>query len=263
MSVLKSINLLLPNNHSWFSEPFLNFLSPLGKRRNDQISFTPSNSAYLPEITLTTASVPNARAIFNLSEKSLEIEISNRTGQERTSPEIYQPIHLEEFLKRIELLELQRLDHVGFNLPWFTGVHPDVLKLRNVLAEQSAYYLFPTGQAWDFILPATENEILTNDIDLSKNRYPKFEIVSFEKSSMPLIQIDLSVRTRFEELKILFPEGIIDQDLKNIWVYLTNPYGIDICVVIGEKRNGDWSDFFSGHRLLAGETPNNKDSSVF
>ena len=95
-------------------------------------------------------------------------------------------------------LELQRLDHVGFNLPWFTGVHPD------------------------------------------------------------------SVRTRFEELKILFPEGIIDQDLIIIWVYLTNPYGIDICVVIGEKRNGDWSDFFSGHRLLARETPkNNKESSVF
>jgi len=47
----------------------------------------------------------------------------------------------------------------------------------------------------------------------------------------------------------LFPEGIADTALKNVWVYLKNPYGVDICLVIGEHEDGDWSDFFEGHRL--------------
>jgi hypothetical protein len=40
--------------------------------------------------------------------------------------------------------------------------------------------------------------------------------------------------------------------LKNVWVYLTNPYGIDVCLVIGEHQGKDWSGFFEGHRLANG-----------
>lgn len=54
----------------------------------------------------------------------------------------------------------------------------------------------------------------------------------------------------FAQIKYIFPEGIADSELRNVWVYLENPYGIDICLVLGEN-SADWSDPFTGHRLTA------------
>jgi len=142
---------------------------------------------------------------------------------------------------------LARLDHVGFNLPWFEdGVHPEILKLRKLLAPASAYYLFPTGENWDFILPASKAEITSNSIDLSKDRHPKFEIVSFDMTSTPLVQIDCAVQQPYEAIKQRFPEGIPEDNLKDTWVAIQNPYGIDIFFVIGELKDKDWSGFLRG-----------------
>lgn len=32
-------------------------------------------------------------------------------------------------------------------------------------------------------------------------------------------------------------------------VYLVNPYGVDICFVVGEVNEGDWSHLSRGYRL--------------
>jgi len=81
-------------------------------------------------------------------------------------------------------------------------------------------------------------------------RRPKLEIVSFDKSSTPIIQFDCIVDTSYDKIVQLFPEGIAENDLRNVWVYLSNPYHLDICFVVNENRGGDWSEFFSGHRLM-------------
>jgi hypothetical protein len=194
--------------------------------------------------------VTKPTVVFNIPNNTVEVIIENKTGQERKSPETYKHIDIEDFIKRIRHLELVRLDHVGFNLPWFDGVHPDIFMLRKELGQRSAYYRYPTGEEWDFILPASQDEIRSDVVDFEKDRYPKFEIVSFDKCSTPLIQIDFSVRENFKDLAALFPEGVLDKNLKNIWVYVTNPYGLDLCFVVGEHKDGDWSKFFSGNRLV-------------
>jgi hypothetical protein len=72
--------------------------------------------------------------------------------------------------------------------------------------------------------------------------------VSFEKSSKPIIQIDCITTIDYKKLKALFPEAIADDELKNVWVYLDNPYELDICLVLNEPGS-DWSSFFEGNRL--------------
>lgn len=245
---LQSVDLQLPNFDQAFGDKFLSLLAPFGRRSDNTLRFTPSNPNFLPQIAFKLSDT-TPKAIFNLSGETIEIDIANKTGQQKQSPETYRPIPIGECTDRLQNTELVRLDHIGFNLPWFKDVHPDILMLRQELAARCAYFRFPTGEEWDFIIPATTEEISAKDIDLTKDRYPKLEIVSFDKASTPLIQIDFSVRRPFTELIQLFPEGIADAELKNVWVYLKNPYDIDICLIIGEHKDGDWSDFFEGHRL--------------
>ncbi len=251
MNLLTKIAFHLPNNDHVFGDELLSFLAAFGKRDGDQIVLHKSDQNFVPNIAFELSQIIKPEVSFITSDHQITLAISNKTGQEQKSPETYQPISIDIFKARMAELELARLDHVGFNLPWLEGVHPDIATLRKTLPKQSAYYRFPTGEEWDFILPATEEEVRTNVIDLTKDRHPKLEVVSFKKSSTPLIQIDFTVRERFEKLTLLFPEGIADNHLKNVWVYLTNPYGIDICLVAGEYQDGDWSEFFSGNRLSA------------
>ena len=93
------------------------------------------------------------------------------------------------------LPRIPRLDHVGFNLPWFgRAVHPAIADLRNRLKQVCLYHLFLTGEPWDFIIPGELAKIRKLDaIDYNQIRRPKFEIVSFDRASTPLVQIDLSV----------------------------------------------------------------------
>lgn len=188
---------------------------------------------------------------FKLGEETIQVELTNKTGQERKSPETYTPIEIGDLVNRLGSIQLTSLDHLGFNLPWFDGLHPEIAKLRKQLAPHCAYYRFPTGEDWDFVLPASKLELENTSLDLSKVRRPKLEIVSFEKASIPIVQIDFLVESQFKEILRLFPEGIAVPELKNVWVYLTNPCGIDICLVIGEEDGLDWSAFFDGHRLVS------------
>jgi hypothetical protein len=251
MSYLTTVNFGLPLVHETFGRQVLTLLAPFGDVDTDMVRFESSGSNFLPQISFHLSSAQTPTVKFDTLE-TLEVELTNVTGEDRQSPEVYTPIEIDELFARLPTSTFRKLDHVGFNLPWFNGVHPQVSKLRESLALKCAYYRFPTGEEWDFILPATAQEIEGRVIDLSIERRPKLEIVSFDKSSTPLIQIDFSVSLKFEEIRKLFSEGIADFSLKNVWVYLKNPYGIDICLVIGEEGDEDWCAFFEGHRLLKG-----------
>lgn len=248
MQVLKSVIFELPKNFV-FGDQLLKLLAPFGLSEADSIIFKKSDPAFMPHISFRLAEVSVPVVVFTVEGSQSRIEVTNKTGKERQSPEVYTPLATREVIQRMANTAFVRLDHVGFNLPWFDGVHPDILSLRHNLATHTAYYRFPTGEPWDFILPATPGEIQANTIDLTKDRHPKLEIVSFDKSSTPLIQIDFSVNQPFEKIRQLFPEGLADNTLKNVWVYLENPYSIDVCLVIGGHGGKDWSTFFEGHRL--------------
>ncbi len=239
----------LPDYDPAYANKLLGLLEIFGARQGDTVLFDASNPDFIPRLGIGTADTQTPRALFDLGSEQIAVDITNQTDQERRNPETYSAITIDDFTARTADVQFLRLDHVGFNLPWFDGVHPEIIKLRQKLALQCAYYRFPTGEDWDFILPATPGEIKSGAIDLNQDRHPKLEIVSFDKCSIPLIQIDCSTDRSFEQIVALFPEGIADDFLKNVWVYVENPYGLDICFVVGEHTGEDWSSFFAGHRL--------------
>jgi len=249
MDLLKEIKLILPTKDKSFETLFLDFLANLGNRENGKIEFASSNGKFLPVISLNFQGARVPKAVFECKDP-VEIELINKTDQDKKSPHVYSPIELSVFINRMANIRINKLDHVGFNIPWFDGVSPDIITLRKELSDKSLYYLFPTGENWDFILPGSEQDIISNKANLTVPRYPKLEIVSFTKSSTPLIQFDISTNEKHDQIAKLFPEGIIDSELKNVWVYIENKFGLDICFVINENHDKDWGEFFEGHRLL-------------
>jgi hypothetical protein len=112
------------------------------------------------------------------------------------------------------------------------------------------YHRFPSGEPWDFIIPGNRDEIaLQEAVDYTMVRRPKLEIVSFDKASTPLLQFDIQMNTSYEILQGLFPEALDDPLVRNLWIYLGNPYGLDICLVANEFSEQDWSDYFAGSRI--------------
>jgi hypothetical protein len=195
------------------------------------------------------------KADFVLATNTIvSVDITNITGMDRKNPSSYCQLELEDVRGRFVKndLEISGIDHVGFNLPWFNGgIHPAIGDLRNRLKLSCLYHTFPTGEPWDFIIPGKLAETRRQKaIDYEQIRKPKFEIVSFDKASTPLVQIDVASKKKYEELSSLFPEALDDQNMKNIWIYLRNPSDIDICLVINESTEGDWSSFFKGHRIV-------------
>ena len=75
--------------------------------------------------------------------------------------------------------------------------------------------------------------------------------MSFDLCSRPLIQIDTECSCGKEAVPGLFPEGLYDPSIGNVWVYLSAPLDIDICIVVGVRDGGAWSGFFRNHRCLS------------
>ncbi|MBP6993685.1 hypothetical protein KBB12_00395, partial [Candidatus Woesebacteria bacterium] len=125
-------------------------------------------------------------------------------------------------------------------------------QLRNRLQDKCLYHTFPSGEPWDFILPGSVEEISGQiAVDYTKVRKPKFEIVSFANCSKPLVQIELEIDLKYSQIVELFPEGICVPEARNVWVYLENPYTIDFCLVLNEKTQEDWSDYFQNSRVIS------------
>jgi hypothetical protein len=250
-SVLDEIRLVFPGRELAFGRAFLGCIAAFGTLEGDCCRLNPSDARYLPVVSVGLGDVAVVTAEFIGDQGRRGIPLVNATGVHRENPSAYGHISLHEFARRSAGLDFAVLDHIGFDLPWFDGVHPEVLGLRSALAESCAYYRFPTGEDWDFILPATAEEIVGREPDLSQVRRPKFEIVSIDKVSVPIVQVDVITGQPYDDLVRLFPEALAAPGLRNIWVYLENPYGIDLCLVLNEGAGhlADWSPFFQGHRL--------------
>ena len=220
------------------------------------LEFNSSEVDFYPKIALDFfAGEPDrVRVDYTLASGEIfAIRLENVSGEDRQSPHIYSLVKIEEAVQRLKSQEIRLvgIDHAGCNLPWFAaGLHPQIKALRGKLAEACLYHRFPTGEAWDFIIPGSPGEIGREKlVDYSRVRRPKFEIVSFEKSSTPLVQFDVQFNTRYERLLKLFPEALNDPELRNLWIYLENPYDIDVCIVANESDDNDWSEFFKETRL--------------
>lgn len=183
----------------------------------------------------------------------LTTKIENETGVSKKSPYSYSAIAMDDFLQRIKPYPLVGLDHTGFNLPYFEGTHPRIVELREKLKNSCLYHTFPKhleDAPWDFIIPGTREEISRSvPVDYHQTRKPKIEIVSFENSSTPLIQIDLQINGTYDNLVKLFPEAIHIPEIKSMWVYIKNDCGIDICFVLNEALEVDWSYHFEKERI--------------
>jgi hypothetical protein len=260
---LERITLQLPVTHPEFHRPFLSLLAPLGSVAADSLTLTVSDEKYFPRLSIAfRAANESASAEFHLPGAEQSVNIENITGAEKKNPLPYRHLSIDEAARRITTAGWKILssDHLGINLPWFgPGVHPRIMELRKSLATACLYHQYPSGEPWDFILPGDKQEIASlKSIDYSATRRPKFELVSFDIASTPLIQINLSLDERFENFTRLFPEALADPTFRNIWIYLENPYRIDICLVLnacpgvdlaGENSAGDWCRYFEGCRL--------------
>jgi hypothetical protein len=255
MRYLKSVQYKLPNTDNNFSSQFLEYLSPLGNIEKNEIKFQMTSDDFFPitSISFSDVKIPQANFIFN-EGNSIEIKLINTTGVSRNSDHKYSHIHITEYIKRIKSFNLKYIDHTGFNLPHFDGIHPQISMLRRELTASSLYHTFPKHLAdapWDFILPGSREEIDGKvKTNYTVSRKPKIEIVSFDKSSIPLMQLDIQLECKFLDLVKIFPEAIAVYDTKSLWVYLKNDFGIDICFVLNEAHEKDWSIHFSNARLF-------------
>lgn len=249
MNILRSIEIQIPTLTN--SRAYLRFLSAFGNIEGYRVDFTQSNSMMYPAISVVFADIQKPIVVFITDTEKIHVGITDSTGESKKSPHTYSHISLSDFLSRMENISLGDMDHVGFDLPWFQGTHPDILSLRNILPRHCAYHLWPTKEDWDFILPATEEEISSQSaLDHPIVRRPKFEIVSISKVSKPIIQFEFYVHNKsFEELTELFPEAIAVENPGNVWVYIQNPTDVDICFVLNVYSDSDWSEFLKNNRI--------------
>ncbi len=254
MGLLQKVTFSFTERYKEFYNQFFALFSNVLKAYNTKYVISSSNDQYYPRVIIESVSSGDSVIIkFDGSELNEKVIIRNETGVTKESYEKYSAIDLEDlkirFLKNN--IEIIKLDHIGFNLPWFQGgIHPRIQNLRHKLTKKCLYHKYPSGEPWDFILPGTEDEILHQiSIDYSLIRKPKIELVSFEKSSIPIIQFDVGGSCKKTHLQEIFPEGLYDQYLGNIWICVKNPFDVDLFIVLGEEHAGDWSNYLKDNRI--------------
>jgi len=253
---LAEIVVKFPRSDTALNRKILTQFDKVGSNENGKLRIKSSNDDFYPTISIDTNSENRKVLVEFQTSKGCkhEVLVKNTTGVEKKSLLKYSHLSIDAIIERFSEngIAINGLDHVGFNLPWFSsGIHPLVEDLRRKFSSKCLYHKFPTGEPWDFIIPGSLNEILMLDeVDYSKTRTPKFEIVSFDVSSTPLIQFDLQCNKKYEVFSMIFPESLRDNQFKNIWIYIENTYGVDICFVLNETGNKDWSPYFKGNRII-------------
>lgn len=255
MPYLTSVEFHLPSKDKSFEEQFKQYLSLVGRVTANGIDLAITNPDFIPKTSLVFEGSEHSYARFSYDDSSsTQVVITNTTGIIKQSPYKYARITLEEFISRMKAFPLQGLDHTGFNMPYFEGVHPTILNLRQELKDRCLYHTFPKhleDAPWEFIIPGTKAEISrSQSVDYKLSRKPKIEIVSFENSSTPLVQLDIQVQGKYEDMVSVFPEALHVPEIRNMWVYIQNGFGIDICFVLNESSSGDWSYQFENDRVL-------------
>lgn len=252
---LEKITVNLPGDQAGFNHRLVSLLAKLGETSSHHLELAQSNQNQYPRIAVDFQSSRPAPCVEFLVSGGdvVPLNVDNTTGEEKKSPRVYGYVEIDTVARRLTAagIDLIGVDHVGANLPWFAaGIHPRILQLRESIRNCCLYHRYPSGEPWDFILPGTIDEIAgRRAADYKAIRRPKFELVSFEKSSTPLIQIDLGVNAGYEDFTALFPEALADPVFRNIWIYLKNPHAVDVCLVLNEFSERDWSGFFVGQRI--------------
>lgn len=253
--LLERIVVSCPAGAQRFANQLIGLLGNFGHREDQRLRLSCSRPDFLPRIELELQSRnTDCQASFVLANgEEICVEVINITGKSQPNPQPYEYLEVETISSRLskEDIRLLGIDHLGINLPWFGDeIHPQIQSLRERLSTTCLYHGYPSGEPWDFILPGKAEEIKQSlAVDYDIIRRPKFELVSFNKASTPIIQLDMWTNTGFEALKSIFPQALSDDQLRNIWLYLANPYEIDICLVLNELPERDWSNFFMGCRL--------------
>jgi hypothetical protein len=252
---LESIMVRFPDTDAEFANGFVSLTELLGWKQDRTSRLSRSSQEFCPELAVAFESAcPGILTDFGLSNGEIvSVGVENVTGLDKPSPHAYQHLSMEKVKQRLVAsgIRLVGVDHVGFNLPWFSpGLHPRIVQLRQELSSRCLYYRYPTGEPWDFIIPGDIDEIADHKtVDYTRVRRPKFEIVSFDGASIPLLQFDISVDAGYERFSRLFPESLNDPEFRNIWVYVETPYPVDVCLVMNELSEQDWCSFFQGCRL--------------
>jgi hypothetical protein len=248
--VLEHIEFVFPDRFPDFGVALLESIAPFGRPDRGGFLLATSEPGYLPSIRLRFADVAVPAVQFRGPLLHRRISLVPAAGEAPTTVAAHGYLSLSEYRRRAADLGPATLDHVGFDLLWFAGTHPEVLALRAALPGRCAYHRFPTGQDWDFILPATLDEATGGALRPGRIRRPKCEIVSIDTTPVPIVQIDLVVPRMYPDLLRLFPEALVDTQHPSLWVYLDNPFGIDVCFVLNQGTGaGDWSDHLLDHRL--------------
>lgn len=151
---------------------------------------------------------------------------------------------------------LVAIDHTGVNLP-VQSIEPSKWEgLIQSLAAITNLYRYP-GEAWPFIIPATEAEFYQDITNFTPVRIPKFEWVFDAYTALPLFQFALVTDLSRQELEEAFPApyGFAIPGLDSIFrsVRLDSPWkdGLEIRIDLYYRRNeGAPTDWETGKWLI-------------
>ena len=161
---LESITVRFPATDAEFVNGFVSLTELLGWKQDRTSRLSRSNQEFYPELAVAFESAcPDILTDFGLSNgKTISVRVENVTGLDKPSPHSYQHLSVETVKQRLVAsgIRLVGVDHVGFNLPWFSpGIHPRIVQLRQELTSRCLYHRYPTGEPWDFIIPGDIDEI--------------------------------------------------------------------------------------------------------
>lgn len=253
--MLEKVIFYFDKKYEEFNDKFFQLFDRVTNKKENEFNFTQSSNDFYPKILMGELSEINEPHVDFIMDdgRFKRIIIQNDTDITKDSVEKYSFIDIDNLIQRFNYFRINivKIDHVGFNLPWFLGdIHPIIKELRKFLSKDSLYHIFPSGEPWDFIIPATMSEIKTGRVNYTTKRKPKLEVVSFDGCSTPIMQFDVCCTLNKEKFVEIFPEGLYDRNQNNMWIYVQNPYKVDLCIVLNEDSEGDWSDFFSDTRYL-------------
>jgi hypothetical protein len=142
MNYLEEIIVGFNKEHLDFSNKFTNLLKNVTEHNENKLFVKSSNELFLPRLSINnSSSEKNVIVTFLFNDASeRKIIVENTTGLERKNSGKYSHIELNDVINRFDNcgLKILKIDHMGFNLPWFdNGIHPEILKLRNILSKRS------------------------------------------------------------------------------------------------------------------------------
>ncbi len=221
---------------------FFSFLSLLlsedvhSQKNHTAILFSPNDPPdAFPKTSLTTADISSPQILF-AGDPSFDIAVGNiyvrDLTQEKNLRFIERGIPLTKEIKSdalgnykqitnntetLTLLAMKdvykrlkgnivRLDHTGLNFPSALITKNQWEQLSHIFAKHTYVSSYPGVDSWQFIIPATKEELVTGIHEYTLGRFPKFECVYDTQILIPIIQFDIETSLSKDEVFSLFPD---------------------------------------------------------